>query len=112
MKKQFLMKAIFGVSIMLGGALVPLSSVQAADELSDRYLNGYLNDPYSNEGVTAINSVGPHGAEGPARSKARSDARVADELSDRYLNGYLNDPYSNEGATAINRVGPRGTEGG
>jgi len=107
MKKQFLMKVICGLSIMLGGALVPLSSAQAADELSDRYLNGYLNDPYTNEGATAIKRVRPRGAEGPIRT----DASKADELSDRYLNGYLNDPYTNEGATAIKRVRPHGAEG-
>ena len=77
MEKQFLMKAICGLSIMVGGALVPLSSASAADELSDRYLNGYLNDPYSNEGATAIKSVRPRGAEGPIRSDVRSDARRA-----------------------------------
>ena len=107
MKNQFLMRALCGLSIMLGGALAPLSSAQAADELSDRYLNGYLNDPYSNEGDTAMKSVPPPGAEGPIRS----DAKTADELSDRYLNGYLNDPYSNEGDTAIKRTLRRGAEG-
>lgn len=111
MKKQFLMKAICGLSIMLCGVLVPLSSSQAADELSDRYLNGYLNDPYSNEGATVIKKAPPRGAEGPLRGDVGSGAKTVDELSDRYLNGYLNDPYSNEGDTVIKRIPPRGAEG-
>lgn len=111
MKNQFLMRALCGLSIMVGGALAPLSSARAADELSDRYLNGYLNDPYSNEGETAIKRVPPRGAEGPMRSEARGDTKTADELSDRYLNGYLNDPYSNEGDTVIKRTPRRGAEG-
>jgi hypothetical protein len=70
MKKQFLMKQVCGLSIVLAGALLPLSSAQAADELSDRYVNGYLNDPYTNEVAPDTKSVMPRGAEGPIRSDA------------------------------------------
>lgn len=77
MKKQFLMRAICGLSIMVGGALVPLSSAQAADELSDRYLNGYLNDPYSNEGDTVIKRTPRRGAEGPIRTDTWTEEEKA-----------------------------------
>lgn len=107
MKKQFLMKQVCGLSIMVVGALIPLGSAQAADELSDRYLNGYLNDPYTNEVAPEAKSVLRRGAEGPIRT----DASTADELSDRYLNGYLNDPYTNEVAPDKKSVMPRGAEG-
>lgn len=70
MKKQFLIKQVCSLSIMVAGALLPLGSVQAADELSDRYLNGYLNDPYSNEVAPDKKSVLPRGAEGPIRKDA------------------------------------------
>lgn len=73
MKKQFLMQRVCGLSIMAAGALVPLGSAQAADELSDRYLNGYLNDPYTNEAAPDTKSVLPRGAEGPIRSDVRTD---------------------------------------
>lgn len=68
MKKQFLMKQVCGLSIMVAGAVLPLASAQAADELSDRYQNGYLNDPYTNEVAPDTKSVLPRGAEGPIRS--------------------------------------------
>ncbi|MFZ2853971.1 MAG: hypothetical protein WAZ34_07655 [Rhodocyclaceae bacterium] len=69
MKKQFLTKQVCGLSIMVAGALLPLASAQAADELSDRYQNGYLNDPYTNEVAPDTKSVmPPRGAEGPIRS--------------------------------------------
>lgn len=77
MKNQFLMRALCGLSIMLGGALAPLSSAQAADELSDRYLNGYLNDPYSNEGDTAIKRTPRRGAEGPIRNDTWTEEEKA-----------------------------------
>lgn len=77
MKKQLLLKQFCGLSIVVAGALVPLSSVHAADELSDRYLNGYLNDPYTNEVAPDTYSVlqsgeqtGSRGAEGPIRDDA------------------------------------------
>lgn len=107
MKMQFLMKQVCGLSIMVAGALVPFSSAQAADELSDRYLNGYLNDPYSNEVAPETRSVLRRGAEGPIRT----EISTADELSDRYLNGYLNDPYTNEVAPDTKSVLSRGAEG-
>lgn len=107
MKRQFLMKRVCGISIMVAGALLSLSSVQAADELSDRYLNGYLYDPYTNEVAPEAPSVLRRGAEGPIRT----DVSTADELSDRYLNGYLYDPYTNEVPPDTKSVLPRGAEG-
>jgi hypothetical protein len=70
MKKQYLLKQVCGLCIGVAGTLVPLSSVQAADELSDRYTNGYLNDPYTNEVAADTKSVLPRGAEGPIRADA------------------------------------------
>lgn len=98
MNKQFLKKQVCGLSIMFVAALLPIRSAQAADELSDRYVNGYLNDPYTNEVAPDTKSVLSHGA-----------ARTSDELSDRYLNGYLYDPYTNEVAPDTKSVLSRST---
>lgn len=71
MKKQFFVTRVCGLCIGIAGAVVPLSSVHAADDYVDRYLNGYLNDPYSNEVAPDTQSVLPRGAEGPIRTDAR-----------------------------------------
>lgn len=68
MKKQFLLKQVCGLCIGVAGTLAPLGSAQAADDYVDRYLNGYLNDPYTNEVAADTQSVLNRGAEGPVRS--------------------------------------------
>lgn len=94
MKKQFLMKQVCGLSIMVAGALVPFSSAQAADELSDRYLNSYLYDPYTNEVPTDTKSVlPPRGAEGPIRTDAStSEAQPMKQRHDRFESAELYSP--------------------
>lgn len=94
MKKQFLMKKVCGISIMAAGALVSLGSAQAADELSDRYINGYLNDPYTNEVAPDTKSVmPPRGAEGPIRTDASTpEARPMKQRHDRIESVELYNP--------------------
>lgn len=93
MKKQFLIKQVCGLSIMVAGALAPLGSAQAADELSDRYVNGYLNDPYTNEVAPDTKSVMPRGAEGPIRSDASTaEAMPMKQRHDRFESAELYNP--------------------
>ncbi|MBI2306277.1 MAG: hypothetical protein HYU78_03150 [Rhodocyclales bacterium] len=77
MKKQFLLKQVCGLCIGVAGTLAPLGSAQAADDYVDRYLNGYLNDPYTNEVAADTQSVLNRGAEGPVRD----DLAVLDDKS-------------------------------
>ncbi len=72
--RKHLMKQVCGLALGVAGALAPLGMAQAADDYVDRYINGYLNDPYTNEvaperasafpaGVSSIEA----GAQGPIR---------------------------------------------
>ncbi|HEX5801437.1 MAG TPA: hypothetical protein VFY24_00320 [Azospira sp.] len=85
MKKQLFSKQICGLAFGVAGALAPFSSLQAADELADRYTNGYLNDPYTNEvaperasvfdsDVKMINTGDARGAQGPIRNDSAMSA--------------------------------------
>jgi hypothetical protein len=84
MKKQLFSKQVCGLLIGAIGALAPLSS-QARDELADRYINGYLNDPYTNEvaperqsvlnqDAKAIKTSDAQGAQGPVREDSAPPA--------------------------------------
>lgn len=84
MKKQLFSKQVCGLLIGVAGALAPLST-QARDELADRYTNGYLNDPYTNEvaperqsvfdqDAKAIKTSDAKGAQGPVREDSMPPA--------------------------------------
>lgn len=78
MNKQRFSRQVCGLAIGVAGVLAPVGLVQAADELADRYTNGYLNDPYTNEkaperasvfasDVKSIQTSDASGAQGPIR---------------------------------------------
>ncbi|MFC5300846.1 hypothetical protein [Azospira restricta] len=85
MKKQGFSTQVCGLAIGVAGALAPFVSAQAADELADRYINGYLNDPYTNEvaaerasvfpgDVKSIKTSDASGAQGPIRDDSAMSA--------------------------------------
>lgn len=68
MKKHFFLKQVCGLVIGAAGVLVPLGAAQADHDYANRYTNGYLNDPYSNEVAPDTQSVlAAGGAQGPIR---------------------------------------------
>lgn len=107
MKKLFL-KQVCGLVIGAAGVLAPLGAVQADHDYANRYLDGYLNDPYSNEVAPDTQSVLTGGAQGPIRddSAAFSDKpmkqeRFRHDVPLELYTGYTDEPMG----------GSRGAEG-
>jgi len=52
MKQQLLMRQLGILCLGLVGALATFGAAQASDDFADRYINGYLNDPYGGDATT------------------------------------------------------------
>lgn len=123
MKKQGFSTQVCGLAIGVAGALAPFVSAQAADELADRYINGYLNDPYTNEvaperasvfpgDVKSIKTSDASGAQGPIRddsamsaSKLEKKETFRHDKSFEFYTGYLGED-SGKTSTAVGAQGP------
>lgn len=127
MKTQRFSKQACALVVGIAGALAPFGSVQAADELADRYLNGYLHDPYTSEsempvgrasvfppGVSSIDTADARGAEGPIRDDAgmRPESFRSDQPLELYMGYTGEDAGSARGAEGPIRSSPADMDGG